>query len=308
MSHLDTEEIRDYVQQHTTGLAHVEEHLRSCARCRDGVAAMAKLSEASESVANEAMGELIVPPFERLRAALPAQTASPRLRPGTAFSRNRQTRGAWLESLRLTAELVRVQLRLLPRSLFPLSVLGFVAAVLLTRFMPVNEPSLREHAFGAVVVLVVLIGTLTAHTRGLGPRSELPFSLPISPPTVFVCRVVGVLGVNVLFAAVGSLAVHALGGTESLYGVLTSWFGQALLTVGVALVCAVAHAPVTGALAGGLVWMLGSSSILPWAAQLPLHSVVSTLWASSPAVLALSVALLAAAAVGMRFPQLSAQP
>ncbi|WP_338604043.1 hypothetical protein [Saccharopolyspora sp. SCSIO 74807] len=304
MSHLDADEVLEAARQQAAGgRVRSADHLRECARCADGVAAMARLTAAGEVLAAEEDRELAVPSFEHVRAALPGNQArtGPQREPAPRGAPER--RGKQL--LRLTAALVWAQLALLPRLLLPASAFAFAAAVVLATALPESSAGLREHAFGAAVVLIVLAGSLTTYSGGRDPRTELQFSLPIAPPTVFVCRVVGVLGLDVLLAVLGSVAVHVFGGSPSLAGVLASWFGQALLTVGVALVFAVAHAPATGTLAGVLVWLLGSSSGLPEAGGLGgiLRPAVSTLWTSSPAVVALALALLAIAVLGMRFPR-----
>ncbi|GAA1231611.1 hypothetical protein GCM10009676_13290 [Prauserella halophila] len=294
MTHWDDERLLDALRRTdaTADALPADEHLRNCADCRQRFAAMRKLSDAGRVVAAESAADLRVPSFESVRAALP--TASP-------VAADPVPRRTPRETLRLVSALVAAQVRLLPGALGPVSALGFAAAVGLALALPGN--GLAEHVFSALVVLVVLTGVLTTSSQNRDPRTEALVALPISPPTVFTCRVVGVLGIDLAIATACSALVRLFGAADDLPSLLASWFGQALLTAGIALVFAVGRSPVLGVLTGGLAWLLGATSSVPAASGLPLHSAVSTLWSTSPLVLALGVALLAVAVLRLRVPR-----
>lgn len=298
MTHWDDERILDALRSAETSAdpdaadaLPDDEHLRGCADCRQRVAAMRTLVGAGRVVASESAADLQVPSFELVRSALPTANATA---PDPAPRRSP------VETLRLVAALVTAQLRLLPGALGPVSALGFAAAVGLALALP--EGGLGRHVFGALVVLVVLTGVLATSSTNRDPRTESLFALPISPPTVFACRVVGVLGIELVIATVCSAGLRLFGGADDLPALLASWFGQALLTAGIALVFAVGRSPALGVLAGGLAWVLGSTSSVPAASGLPLHSAVSALWSTSPLVLALGLVLLVIAVLRMRVP------
>ncbi len=297
--HWDDEQLLDVVQRASEdGTTPADGHLRSCPDCRARATSLTKLADAGRVVAAESMADVPVPSFERVRSALPGAGAGARA-PAQPAKRS------LADSVRLVAALVTAQLRLLPGALGPVSAVGFAAAVVLAVLLPRAEAAgrLGEQLFGTLVVLVALVGVLATYTQNRDPRAESLFALPVSPPVVFTCRVVGVLGLNLTMAALCSVVVRFLGGSDNLPALLASWFGQTLLTAGVALVFAVGRSPVLGVLMGGLTWALGSLSGLPAASGLPLHAVLSAVWSTSPAVLAVAVVLLAAAVLRMRIPQ-----
>lgn len=292
MAHLTEDELLDVARD--PAAARYGAHVSECPECLRRVRGLEMLAAAGRTTAAESMAEVVVPDFERVRAALPQPDRAP------------NPRSSPWRDWRWVASLVLAQLRLVPASVGVSSVLGFACAVALAVSLPGGADSkLGVHVFGIVVALVVLMGTLSICSRRRDPRAELLFALPVSPATVFVCRLVGVLGIDLLLAVGCSGMVVALGGTESLSATLASWFGQALLTSGVGLVFTVGRAPVAGGLLGGLVWALGSASVLPGGDRIPLQPVFQQLWSSSPAVIAVALVLVVVAVLRVRAPWLS---
>ncbi|HEY2765373.1 MAG TPA: hypothetical protein VGJ13_15390 [Pseudonocardiaceae bacterium] len=301
MTHLTEQQVLD--EAVPAGSRQHAGHLGVCQDCRLRVAAMANLAAAGHVMAAESLVDVTVPAFDRVRSALPLRTPPLRIPPLRTPEPAR--RANLQDQVRLAGVLVLAQLRLLPAALVPVSVIGFAAAVLLAVSLPPGRLSVQ--VFGAVVALVVLTGALSTYSHRRDPRAEPLFSMPVSPATVFVCRLVGVLGIDLTLGVLCSVAVRLFGGSDSLADTLSSWFGQALLASGIALVFAVGRSPALGAVLSLGTWALGSASSMPATTVLPLRSVMSALWTTSPWVLVLAVALVVLSVLQMRMPRVAAQ-
>ncbi|MFB8273973.1 hypothetical protein [Nocardia colli] len=266
-------------------------HLSTCAECQARAEGWRNTAAAARQVSAELAGEFRTPSFDALLgdvAGMPWAAPAEVARPG------------WRESLALTAALARIQLRLLPRALIPLSVLGFAGCVLLALRMPHSGSTTA--VFGLAVTLVFQLGTLAICLPNTDPRLELFAALPIPPTVVFACRLVLVLAADTALALLASLPA---GATQGFSALVAGWLGPALLASGVGVACAVWRSPQVGSIAGALVWLLGVAASSDSGPAHRIGAFVEPLWSTSAVTLALAAVLLGLAVAGMRRPQYS---
>lgn len=267
MTHLADNELR--------GLAHPTGHLGACTACRLRWESWRRLTAATrQAAAALAPPDRMPPAFDALLLAIDPVTE----RPGPAPS--------W----RITVILVLRQIRLMPRLLMPLSVVGLAAAVAIALVTP--GTALASRYFAAAVVLVVLLGSLATCTRRADPRTELLCALPISPVAVFTARLVLVLATDLLFALTGSAVVHAAGVGTGVVDVVTSWLGQSLLASAIAVLGAVRYTTGVGAAAAVATWYLGSFTTFSSGGFAEhVGAVAAQIWGTTPWTAAVALAL-----------------
>ncbi|MET8999280.1 hypothetical protein [Amycolatopsis sp. NPDC004169] len=278
MTHLTDDELR--------GAARPDGHLAACAACHRRWDAWQGLTAATRQAAAALAPDARPPAFDVLL---------PQLRPVPPPAAHRR-------SWRTTGLLVRWQLRLMPRSLLPLSFAGLTAAVVIALLTP--DAQLASRYFAAAVVLVALLGSLATVSRRGDPRGELLFSVPTSPVTVFTARLVLVLAADLLLALAGSVAVHAAGVGNGVFDLVTGWLGQSLLASAIAVSGAVRWSSGAGAAAGVAAWCLGSLTTLARGGLAERVAVVaSQIWGTTPWTLALVLLLFVLAARRLRVPE-----
>ncbi|MGW3991868.1 hypothetical protein ACWEF6_00110 [Amycolatopsis sp. NPDC004772] len=290
MSHLTDEELR--------GAARPDGHLATCAACHLRWDSWRGLSAATREAAAALAPDAHPPAFDvllpQLRPVSPP-VSQPMSQPAP---RPVEHRRSW----RTTGLLVRWQLRLMPRSLLPLSVGGLAAAVVIALITP--DALLASRYFAAAVVLVALLGSLATVSRRGDPRGELLFAVPTSPVTVFTARLVLVLTADLLLALAGSVAVHAAGIGGGVFDLVTGWLGQSLLASAIAVAGAVRWSSGVGAAAGVAAWCLGSLTTLARGGLAErVGAVASQIWGTTPWTLALVLLLFVLAARRLRLPE-----
>ncbi|WP_107654354.1 hypothetical protein [Nocardia suismassiliense] len=269
-------------------------HLTACADCRARAESWQHLAVAARQVSAELEGTIRTPSFDSLlgdAVGMPWATAEVAARPGR--------RG----SLLVAAALVRTQLRFLPRALVPLSVLGFLCCLLLAVF--IKQSATAPTVFGLGVTLLFQLGTLAACLPRADPRLELFSTLPIPPAVVFACRLAVVLFADTALALLASMLASEFGATADFPAMVAGWLGPAMFASAVGIVCAVWRSAQVGAVAGGVVWLLGAAAS---SATGPVHRVgalLEPLWSTSVATLLIAALLLVVAVVGMRRPRYS---
>ncbi|GHH40768.1 anti-sigma factor family protein [Streptomyces candidus] len=267
-----------------------EPHLAACADCRGRMAQWRTITAAVRTRAEErtvlppSFEVLLREPLDRETAALAPSAADPVTRPP-------DTRGAW----RTTWQLVSRQVLLLPRSWAPLSAAILLGAAVLAS--PHGPGAFGPGVFGSVVVLLVMLGALMVVSPRRDPRSELLFTLPVPPATVFLARLTVVMGVDVALALACSALVHDPAGWT---GVVSGWLGPSLLAAACALALAVRFTPAAGATAGGAVWLLGVLSGPQQMFTTPLTGVLGPLLSTTVWTVLLAAALLSWAVRVMR--------
>ncbi|SDC53906.1 hypothetical protein [Actinokineospora iranica] len=268
--------------------APVDPHVVECASCSLRLAAWRRIARATAAPTTA----VTAPAFDTLIPRLPPQAAAP----ARIAAAPRRGLG---RSSRLAAWIVLRQARIMPRSLAPLSLLGLVLATVIG--LATQDPVLAKHYFGAVVVLVVLLGACATTTRRGDARSDLLCSLPISPATVFACRVVLVLCVDLALALSASVLVHVWGNVAPLTELVGGWLGQALLASAIAVACSVWRSPPVGAVAAATTWFVCSLTTLPGGELAErAGTAVGRVWGTTPWGLALSVVLVVAAVLRSR--------
>lgn len=270
----------------------VRPHLSHCVDCRDRATGWQQVAVAAREMSAELTGEFRTPSFDSLLGdavglpwAAPAEVARPDLR----------------AALRLTAALTRIQLRLLPRSVVVLTVLGFACCVLLA--LLTTRSGSPPTVFGLAITLVFQLGTLAACLPRTDPRLELFSVLPIPPAVVFACRLVVVLAADTVLALLSSLLASELGGAANLSAMIAGWLGPAMFASAVGVVCAVWRSPAVGALAGAAVWLLGAAASAEGGPVHRIGELIEPLWTTSAVTLVLAGILLAAAMAGMSRPR-----
>jgi len=255
-------------------------HLDACTACHTRWESWQRLAQGARRAAVTLAPDLAPPAFDTLIAPLvrPAAVTSPGL----------------TRSWRTTGLLVVRQLRLMPRLLLPLSLVGLVAAAAVALATP--DPGAASRHFAAGVVLVALLGSLATCAQRADPRAELLMALPISPVTVFTARLVLVLAVDVVLALAGSVVVHGAGVGTDVFDLIAGWLGQSLLASAIAVVGAVRFSTGVGAAAALAAWSLGSLAAIPRGGLAERVSEVSAkVWSTTPwtAVIALALFVLA---------------
>ncbi|MEV0982235.1 hypothetical protein [Streptomyces sp. NPDC049915] len=260
-------------------------HLDGCTGCR---ARFADWRALGVTVRKAESAEATVPSFDTLLAPAlsgAAATASPQASPAPARSP-----APW----RLAWQLARTEAALLPRLWAPLSAMGLLVAAAVTPLLDAGR--LGPRLFGAAcVALIVLAGLVVASPRR-DPRGELMFTLQVPPGTVFLARMVVVIGADLALAVVCS----ALIGGPGWWPVVAGWLGEALLASSLALALSVRIAPAAGAAAGAGLWALGVLTGPQGLLSTPLRALLDPVLSTSPWTLTASAALLAWATGSMR--------
>jgi hypothetical protein len=274
-------------------------HLALCAQCQSRLTGWQSLAVAAGTVSAELTGRFATPGFDELlgsalaRAAAPAEPVEAPVEvppPGLARS--------W----RLTVGLALAQLRLLPRALAPLTLLGFAGTVLVA--VLASDRGMSTGLFGLGVTLVIQLGVLTACSTRTDPRLEQLATMMVAPPVVFAIRMVVVLALDTVLALAASAVAARLGVASSVPELVAGWFGQAMLASAVGAVCAVWRSTAVGAAAATAVWLLGAlDTFSTGGVGHRLGALIAPLWSTGPLTLVVSAVLLAVAAVGMRQPR-----
>ncbi|QPP06106.1 hypothetical protein G4Z16_06530 [Streptomyces bathyalis] len=267
------------------------EHLAGCTDCRTRMAVWQNIGSAVRAEADE---RAVTPPsFDALLgpalagATVPSRGQAAATVPAPkADGRDMSWRTAWQLTLRQAA--------LMPRLWAPLSAAGFVGAALVASARVQDGFGVR--LFGAVAVLLVILGALMVASPRRDPRRELLFTLPVPPAAVFLARLTVVLFADVAMAMICSALVDGPGW----WPVVTSWLGESLLAASLALALAVRFAPAAGAAAGGALWLLGVVGGPQGLFSTPADALLNALLSTTPWTLLLALALLGWAAGAMR--------
>ncbi|MFG1796519.1 hypothetical protein [Nocardia sp. NPDC049149] len=275
--------------------SHVGAHLEHCADCQARAAGWQNVAVAAERFSVDTVGAFRTPSFDDLLGdAVGMPWAAPTPVPKPSLS----------SSLLLAASLALAQRKLLPRLLLPLTVFGFIGGILLA--VSTTRSGSPPTIFGLVVTLVFQLGTLAACTPRTDPRLELFATMPIRPSVVFASRLLMVLAADTVLALVTSMVASELGGTADFTDMVAGWLGPALLASAVGVVCAVWRSIAVGAVAGGVVWLLGAAGASSAGPAHRIGAIIQPLWSTSALTVAIAALLLVVAIVGMTKPRFSA--
>ena len=317
MTHLDDETLsaaalvvvrgEEAVPGHQTELPElVSAHLGLCQRCTQRFAAVTKMAAAVRDVDAETIGMVVAPSFDTALGARLASWGSGELSESLVIqpaARSAHHRGGVVvpavvpaaglaSSWRLAVAVLARQRRLLPgAALGVVTAVGLVVAVVLALSVP--TPTLSGRVFSAAASLVVLVGAAAVCSPRWDPRRELLAVMPVPPVAVFGCRLVLVLGSQILASLAASVVAVGLGLSIGAGRLILEWLGPALMAAATLVVVSVWRSATVGAIAGALVWFLGVAAGLAQAqnSTVGLGAVLAPLSTTTPWVLAL-VALL----------------
>ncbi|MDQ1293734.1 MAG: hypothetical protein QG608_1615 [Actinomycetota bacterium] len=243
-AHPDEEELLALVLAHDAGGTDdtLREHLRDCRRCRDIQHQWFAIVDATRAEEDTP----IVAAYEDLIA--PALAA---ITPPAATAVN--NRIGLRRSIRMVARVTARQASLVPRLLAPAT----LGVLLLAAVAQAQWPQGGHTMLSRVIELVMVICVLSGMAPANDPRSELGWTLPVSPRLVVLCRLLLVLGL----ATVGALAATGtLTAVEQDIGgfgpVLVGWLGPSLLSAACTSVALLRRGRAAAALVGFTTWAL----------------------------------------------------
>ncbi|MBP2473996.1 hypothetical protein JOF53_002868 [Crossiella equi] len=282
MSHLGDEQLRLAGTPEALS-AEARLHLDDCPVCELRAAGLGGLVTAAVAAADRQLGDLAVPDFGQLlgtRLTEPVRAAR---------------RATLADSFSLAGQLLNSQFRMLPRLLTPVTALAFAAAAVFLVALPAQQTGA---GLGALVSLLVLLGTVWGGEPERGRRAELALTLPVSPIAVFLTRLLLVLTLDLALALLCSVVVSAAGAPVALPELVLGWLGPSLLASAVASAVTAWRTPWLGLSSGVLVWALGwlvarGGALYP---ESGLASVLRHVWPTTPVTLVLAAALFAVAA------------
>jgi len=253
--------------------AAVAAHLRACPACRAELAGWRALAAGARALDREASVAMPPPDPATLRRAW-AEIERRRAcgwRPG---------RPAAARMLGLLLQLLRAQIRVVPRGVWPLSAAAVGAGLLLAAAVP------RAGVAGTLLGLIVCAigGVSVAFSCGpdAEPCPDLAHSLPVPPRLVLLSRLGLLFCFDTLLGLGGSAVVVSLHGASSLWTVSGLWFGPFLALGALSAVLAVVWGSVAAA----------SGTLALWAVRLFGGPVVAALWRTNGPVLGCAAVLL----------------
>lgn len=247
------------------------EHAESCAECRRKIDAWRVLALA----ADRAREPLVVPSFDLLAAKLnPARLTAPR----------------W------AGELVIAQMRLLPRSLWPLTaallaIAGWTAGLVNAAQAPATV--------GAGTTLVAVLAAACVVRRESDPRAEITAVVPAGPTIVLTARLLLVSAVTVAGGLLVSLVLALARQDIALPSLVLAWIGPVALALSLTLFAGLAAGPAVGVLCGAGLWAVATVSALSPAAAA--NSPLLRVWSTGPLTLGCAALLIGASLVGVNF-------
>lgn len=274
-------------------------HLAACQRCQDEVTVWRVLTPAARDADRHLTGPVAVPAFDDLLGGILPQSVERHSR--DTLVRPDPVRTS-LRVLRTAFGVVAAQVRLLPRALGPLMLIGL--GVALVAAVKVPDQAWATQLFGTLVTLVMLIGVVATCLPSRDPRRELLYSLPVSPGTVFLARLTLVLAVSFAAASVASVLAGMIVARPTAADLMVAWLGPSLLSAAVAVVVSVASSAWLGTLSAAFVWMLGSVSSLPdlQRQDAGVGAVISRIWTTDVWTVGISLILLSAGVMAMFHP------
>jgi Putative zinc-finger len=266
-------------------------HLATCAAC---AAERAQWQALRASV--RAATALDTPPspamMERIFAVLDAAPALPTLAAAPARPSVGQRASA-------AGHFVRAQVLVVPRGVWAVSAVALTASLLTVFLMRTPSEIVTRILLSLIVPLVTALGTAFLSGPENDPALEVALATPVSPRVVAATRIGMVFLYNFGLASLLTLAI-ALGQGGGFAPLASLWFGPALLIGAGSLLLSVAASSIMGVAGAAILLAARLSTLLaglpqqvavPWAIQLDRG------WTTSPLVLVLAVACLAAALI-----------
>jgi hypothetical protein len=276
----------------------VDQHLVACSHCRQDLSLWEALAQVTRSSQN--LSWTASPPSDVLSGVFAELDAAEA--PALA--------GRWVPG---AVNLVRYQLRLVPRGIWAASTLATLlclAPLIWPQIFFLHDVSRHVAIIQSVVTPVVMaLGLAFIYGPEHDPGLEIALSTPISPRWVLLCRLLPVVGYNLLLSlGVTLIAVALHGGDFAL--LISFWAGPVLLLSSLSLALSIGVGTVIGAGVASCLWLLHliatlSSSTAPAQSE---GALPFGLWQTSPAMLVLAFLLFlgALAYVPWRVPHVDA--
>ncbi|MFI6453853.1 hypothetical protein ACIBF6_20110 [Streptosporangium amethystogenes] len=188
------------------------------------------------------------------------------------------------------------------RLVHPMIWLVSVVTVLVSVFFVLAKSQGTEPLLALAVSLIAMVGAAGSYGPEYDDAFELVAVTPTSPRVILLARVTLVFGYDLVLALAASTVLSSRGAAPAgLTSLIMSWLGPMVLLAAFTLLLSVCWNP-TGAMSGGLaVW---TAYALCTTTELSVIDVFRPLWTTTPATVALALALLLAAviAAGMGEP------
>lgn len=208
----------------------VREHLVSCASCQMELANWEAVKEAasqvfastplpSAQVMNQVWAQIDASEQARLAWHLPSAL--------TQFFASVRRKKSPARALRHLWLVFRSQIPLIYKSIWVASALVCLFGLMLTLSMAQHSSTAKSTVANVLVLFIVVVGAAGSafiYGSSIDPGFELTIATPTSVRLVMLCRMVIVLGYNVLLALLAS-AVFAVVYGGSLWGFVQLWLG-----------------------------------------------------------------------------------
>lgn len=255
----------------------VDEHLATCAGCREELASW------------EATRQAVVIAHDR------APAPSMRVLDG-ALARIEREEAPSLSRLSLAWQLLLGQLPLVRREIWAASAVTMAMGCLVSA-LTATGASAAGSAFAIFAPVIAAVGVAFVYGPENDPSLEVALSTPTSPRLVLLARLVLVYGYDLALALAATIALAAANGTFGLWPLISLWIGPMLFLSALALLVSLLFSPTAALFLALALWgarlAAGTGNVFgqrrpAWA------ETVEALWHAN-ALLPLAVVLLVAA-------------
>ncbi|MER5619708.1 hypothetical protein ABT061_01550 [Streptosporangium sp. NPDC002544] len=189
----------------------------------------------------------------------------------------------------------RALLAMEARLVHPMIWLVSVVTVVISVFFTLTKGPDAGPLLALAASLIAMVGAAASYGPGHDDAFELVAVTPTSPRVILLARVTLVFGYDLVLALAASTVLSSRGAAPAgLTSLIMSWLGPMVLLAAFTLLLSVCWNP-TGAMSSGLaVW---TAYALCTTTELPVIDVFRPLWTTTPATVALALALLLAAVI-----------
>jgi hypothetical protein len=192
----------------------------------------------------------------------------------------------------------RAQLAIIPKGIWAASAaVLFIAVVLASAW---RDGAFPPSLLGLLLAPMAATGVAFLCNQDADAGLEIALTTPTSPRVTLFCRFLLVYGYNTALALGGALFLTMARHAD--FALLASyWFGPMLLLASIGLVLTVRFGAFVGAIVVGALWCLRALG-LAWTslhASIEINATLPILWRTTPALIALSLALLVIAAMAL---------
>jgi hypothetical protein len=273
------------------GRAEVERHLASCAACAGELTQWRALADALRDDR-----QVMTPPlsFDASWGHLAARLGDQPSAAATGITvpvapRTERTLAAFMGVARHAGRVVGAQVRLLRPAVWVASAVGIVLAVLYALTLPRLVGEQDVLAFG--LPLIAATGIAFVYGPDVDAGLEMALASPTSPRLVLLGRFALLFGYDTALALLGTLAL-ALARHDGFAALISVWLGPMALLSTLSLAVSLTLGPAVAVGGAAALW-LSRSLRMNGGPSLDINA--AAFWQTSPQILLLSLALLAAA-------------